>query len=71
VPLANVDLGAATIVETEKRVQMAVRMINVGFDPADVLSVLDLPPMDHSGLPSVQLQGLEKILAAGIQGDYA
>lgn len=56
VPLANVDLGAANIVETEKRVMMATRLINVGFDPADVLVSLNLPPMDHTGLPSVQLQ---------------
>ena len=56
VPLANVDLGAANVVETEKRVMMATRLINVGFDPADVLSSLNLPEMSHTGLPSVQLQ---------------
>jgi hypothetical protein len=56
VPLSHVDLDAANIVETDKRVSMAVRLINVGFDPADVLASLGLPAMDHTGLPSVQLQ---------------
>jgi len=56
VPLANVNLEAANIVEQDRRVQMAVRLINVGFDPAEVLSSLDLPAMEHTGLPSVQLQ---------------
>lgn len=71
VPLANVDLGAANIVETEKRVMMAVRLINVGFDPAAVMQALDLPGMDHTGLPSVQLQGLPQIVEAGVGSDYA
>jgi len=56
VPLSHVDLAAANIVETDRRVAMAVRLINVGFDPADVLTSLNLPAMDHTGLPSVQLQ---------------
>lgn len=56
VPLANVDLAAANIVETEKRVKMAVDLINVGFTPSDVLASLNLAPMVHTGLPSVQLQ---------------
>jgi len=71
VPLANVDLAAANIVETEKRVSMAVRLINVGFDPVGVLAALNLPSVDHSGLPSVQLQGLPQIIEAGVVGDYA
>lgn len=56
VPLANINLEAANLVETDRRVQMATRLINVGFDPADVLSSLGLPDMEHTGLPSVQLQ---------------
>lgn len=56
VPLANVDLDEADIMEMQKRVEMAARLVNVGFDPADVLSGLSLPPMAHTGLPSVQLQ---------------
>jgi hypothetical protein len=56
VPLSNVDLDAASIMAEDKRVGMATRLINVGFDPAQVLAAFDLPPMEHTGLPSVQLQ---------------
>jgi len=56
VPLANVNLEAANIVEQDRRVQMAVRLINVGFDPAEVMAAFNLPSMEHTGLPSVQLQ---------------
>jgi len=56
VPLSHVDLGAANIVEQDKRITMATRLINVGFDPAEVLARLGLPSMEHTGLPSVQLQ---------------
>jgi HK97 family phage portal protein len=56
VPLANINLEAANLVETDRRVSMAVRLINVGFDPADVMDALSLPEIPHSGLPSVQLQ---------------
>jgi hypothetical protein len=69
VPLSHVDLAAANIVETDKRVGMAVRLINVGFDPADVISALDLPVMTHTGLPSVQLQNAAQ--AVEIEGDVA
>ena len=69
VPLSHVDLNAANIVETDKRVGMAVRLINVGFDPADVMSALDLPAMAHTGLPSVQLQNAAQVTE--IDGDFS
>jgi hypothetical protein len=56
VPLSHVDLSAANIVETDKRIGMAVRLINVGFDPDATLSALNLPTIEHSGNASVQLQ---------------
>jgi HK97 family phage portal protein len=61
VPLANVDLGAASLVETDKRVTMASKLILAGFDPAGVLAALDLPKITHSGVPSVQLQSVAQI----------
>ena len=61
VPLANVDLGAASLVETDKRVSMASKLILAGFNPAAVLSALDLPMIEHTGVPSVQLQGVAQI----------
>lgn len=61
VPLANVDLAAASLVETDKKVTMAQKLILSGFDPASVLQSLGLPPITHSGVPSVQLQGVAQI----------
>ena len=61
VPLANVDLGAASLVETDKRVSMAQKLILSGFDPAGVLAALNLPKIAHTGLPSTQLQAIAQI----------
>jgi HK97 family phage portal protein len=61
VPLANVPIDAADLSATDKRVAMAQKLIVVGFDPASVLSALELPPMTHTGVPSVQLQGVAQI----------
>lgn len=61
VPLANVPIDAADLSATDKRVAMAQKLIVVGFDPASVLQALDLPAMTHTGVPSVQLQGVAQI----------
>lgn len=61
VPLANVNIDAADLVATDKRVMMAQRLVLAGYDPAEVLSVMGLPQMKHTGVPSVQLQGLQNL----------
>lgn len=61
VPLANVNLNAADLVETEKLVVMAQRLVFAGFDPAAVLAALGLPAIDHTGVPSTQLQAVAMI----------
>jgi HK97 family phage portal protein len=61
VPLANVNLGAADLVEVDKRVGMAQRLIQSGFDPASTLSALSLPKIKHTGVPSTQLQPVAQI----------
>lgn len=61
VPLANVNIDAADLVATDKRVMMAQRLVLAGYDPAEVLSVMGLPEMKHTGVPSVQLQGLQNL----------
>lgn len=70
VPLANVPIDAADLSATDKRVLMAQRLITVGFDPASVLSALDLPAMTHTGVPSVQLQGVAQIDPEAPQSVY-
>lgn len=61
VPLANVPIEASDLTATDKRTQMAQRLIQVGFEPSSVLSALGLPQMAHTGLPSVQLQAVAQL----------
>lgn len=56
VPLANVNVDAADLSAMSSKVEMAQRLIQVGFDPADVMAKLELPPIEHTGKDSVQLQ---------------
>ena len=56
VPLANVNVEAANITEQEKRVMMLARLVQLGFSPAESLQAVGLPQIDHTGLPTVQLQ---------------
>ena len=61
VPLANVNLSAANIVEMDRKTMMVARLINAGFDPAAILTSLDMPPIVHTGVPPVLLQGVAQI----------
>lgn len=56
VPLANVNINAASLTEDETKITMAQKLISLGFVPEDVLKVLGLPKISHTGLPTVQLQ---------------
>lgn len=61
VPLANIDLADTKVVTDDKRVAMAAKLVLAGYDPSEVLSALDLPPISHTGLPTVQLQNVAQI----------
>ena len=61
VPLANMNIDAAELVATDKRVGMAQKLVNSGYDPAEVLEAMGLPPIGHTGVPTVQLQGVAQI----------
>ena len=61
VPLASVNIDAAELVATDKRVNMAQKLVNSGFDPAEVMSAMGLPEIAHTGLPTVQLQGIAQV----------
>lgn len=61
VPLANVDLAAAGLTETKIKVDMAQRLVLSGFDPAATMSALGLPDIEHTGLPSAQLQQVQMV----------
>ncbi len=70
VPLANVNVEASTINQQDKRVSMAAKLVQVGFKPEDVLAALDIPPIGHTGIPSVQLQNLANLDPADPIGLY-
>jgi HK97 family phage portal protein len=59
VPLANIAVDSAGIVEERERVEMAAKLVQSGYEPAAVLSALGLPAMPHTGLASNQLQPAE------------
>lgn len=56
VPLANVNLSAANLTEEQTKVEMAGKLIQVGFDPADVMAKLGLPDIQHDGGVPVTIQ---------------
>lgn len=56
VPLANVNVDAADLSAMNQKVEMAQQLIQVGFEPSDVMAKLGLPAITHSGKDSVQLQ---------------
>lgn len=61
VPLANVNLDGADLKALRERVSMARDLVMVGFSPAEALAALGVPEIAHTGLPSVQLQGLAQV----------
>jgi HK97 family phage portal protein len=61
VPLANINLVDANVVTEDRKVLMANRLVTSGFKPDQVLSALGLPPIEHTGVPSVMLQGVAQI----------
>jgi hypothetical protein len=56
VPLANINIDAADLSSTQVRVQMALQLVQAGYQPEQVLSSLGLPEVPHTGIPSAQLQ---------------
>lgn len=61
VPLANINVDAAELTGQQVRVRMAKELVMIGFDPAETLSALGLPAINHTGVPSVQLQSVAQI----------
>ena len=61
VPLANVNIDAATLSAESERVKMAQQLIQIGFEPAAVLKSLGLPEIAHTGVPTTQLQAVAQI----------
>jgi HK97 family phage portal protein len=61
VPLANIDLKAANLIEQQEKIDMAKSLIAMGFKPDSVLKELGLPEIEHTGVPTNQLQPVAQI----------
>jgi HK97 family phage portal protein len=61
VPLANVNLSESGVRAQREKVQMVRDLVFAGFSPAEALEMVGLPPVAHTGLPSVQLQGVAQV----------
>jgi HK97 family phage portal protein len=61
VPLANIALEDTETITNEKKIYMVSQLVQSGFLPSEVLTALGLPEIAHTGLPSVQLQGVAQI----------
>lgn len=70
VPLANVNIDAATLSAESERVAMAQKLILSGFDPAATLQALNLPAISHTGLASTQLQPVAQVDPENPQSVY-
>lgn len=61
VPLANVNLSESGVRAQREKVQMVRDLVFAGFSPAEAMEMIGLPPVPHTGLPSVQLQGVAQV----------
>jgi hypothetical protein len=71
VPLANVNIDQSGLSAERQKVQMAQMLVLSGYDPADVLRVVGIDPISHTGLPSTQLQPVSMIDPANPDAVYA
>ena len=70
VPLANVNIEAADLTAQAERIKMAQSLIAVGFKPEDVLTVMGLPAIEHTGVAPASLQQVSLIDPANPQSVY-
>jgi HK97 family phage portal protein len=61
VPLANVNLSESGVKAQREKIQMVRDLVFAGFDPAEAMEMIGLPAIGHTGLPSVQLQGVAQV----------
>ena len=70
VPLANIAVEDADVITNDRKILMAQRLVNSGYDPAETLVALGLPAIGHTGLPTVMLQGISQIDPGDPQSVY-
>ena len=70
VPLANVNINAADLKAMRERVAMVRELVLAGFSPSQALAAMGLPNIEHTGVPSTQLQPLAQLDPANPQAAY-
>jgi len=65
-----VNIDAADLKARGEKVKMAQALVYAGYDPAEVLSAMELPAIEHTGLPSSQLQQVAQIDPANPESVY-
>jgi HK97 family phage portal protein len=61
VPLQNIDASDAKDVGLNLRADIVSKLVQVGFDPEEVLKAVEMVPISHTGVPSSQLQPISQI----------
>lgn len=61
VPLQNIDASDAKDVGLNLRADIVSKLVQVGFDPEEVLKAVEMVPIAHTGVPSSQLQPISQI----------
>ena len=61
VPLQNIDAADAKDVGLNLRADIVSKLVQVGFDPEEVLKAVEMVPIAHTGVPSSQLQPLSQL----------
>lgn len=61
VPLTNIDINAANLADLDRKSAIVQRLIASGFQPAAVLKALDMPEIEHTGVPTAALQPLASL----------
>jgi hypothetical protein len=59
--LANVNLSESGVKAQREKVGMVRDLVYAGFDPAEAMAMIGLPAVGHTGLASVQLQGVAQV----------
>jgi hypothetical protein len=67
--LANVNIEDSYVKAQMERVKMVQTLVYSGFTPEQVLSVIGVDPIEHTGLPSVQLQSVSQNAQAETEGN--
>jgi len=70
VPLQNIDAADAKDVGLNLRADIVSKLVQVGFDPAEVLKAVEMVPIAHTGVPSSQLQPISQIDPADPSAAY-